>query len=272
MSKKDQSPANENENQIPSPIGEIEHGPSGFEAFLDANQKKLIIIGGVLIVAAIAYVIGTGLQKKKIEAASAEVSAASELTELREIYEKYADTPAGATALVKIASQQWADQQKEDAVATLKDAISQYPEHPNLGSIHARLANYHRSLGEKDEAKTQFEAAAATDSAVSSYALQQLAAIAIQSGDNEAASANLTKVIDDYGQRHLNFKPITQELQKLIGVTPATEIAAAAPAPKESASSPTKLPDLPELPDLPDLPEIPKAPTPIEIPQPSPNE
>ena len=29
----------------PSPIGEISQEPSAFEAFLDANQKKLILLG-----------------------------------------------------------------------------------------------------------------------------------------------------------------------------------------------------------------------------------
>ena len=264
MSKKDQSPENENDSQTLSPIGEIEHGPSGFEAFLDAHQKKLIIVGGILIVAAIAYVIGTGLKRKEIEAAAAEVSAASDITELRAVYEKFSDTPAGATALVKIADEYWADQEQQKAISTLKDAASQYPDHPNIGSIRARLANYHRALGEKDEAKAQFEAAVESDSAVSSYALQQLAAIATENGDNEAAAAYLNQIINDYGKRHLNFKPITQELQKLIGVTPATEVAPAEEKPKESASAPATLPDLPELPDLPDLPKTPQPVLPSE--------
>lgn len=263
MSKKDQSPANENENQVPSPVGEIEHGPSGLEAFLDANQKKLVIVGGVLIVAAIAYVIGTGLQKKKIESAAAEVSAASDVTELREVYGKYADTPAGATALVKIAAEQWSSQQQRDAVSTLQEAVSNYPEHPNIGSIHARLANYFRSLGENKEAKTHFEAAVTSDSAVSSYALQQLAAIAVENDDPEGATAMLDQVIDNYGTRHPNVKGITQEFKKLVGTTPATEITPAPPKPQEAASPPVKLPELPDLPDLPDAPQ------PIEIPKPT---
>ena len=40
----------------PAPIGEIEHGPSKFEQFLDQNQKKLII-GVLVIIAAVSTLI-----------------------------------------------------------------------------------------------------------------------------------------------------------------------------------------------------------------------
>lgn len=261
MSKKDQKP--ENENHSPSPIGEIEHGPSGLEAFLDANQKKLIAVGCVLIVAAIAYVISNGLQRKKIETAAAEVSAATEITELREVHERYADTPAGATALMKIAAQQWTDQQQQEAISTLKKAIADFSGHPNLGSMHALLANYHRAVGEKNEAKAQFEAAAALDTSVSSYALQQLSAIALQNGENEVASANLDRVIKDYGTRHPTLKPVTQEMKKLVGITPATVTTPTPTKPAEASSDPVKLPDLPDLPVTP-TPE--GTPPPVEVP------
>lgn len=256
-SKKDQSSEEPNaEEQAPSPIGEIEHGPSGMEAFLDANQKKLMVLGCLLIVAAISYVVITGVQKKNKEDAAAEISAATEISELNEIYEKYKDTPAGAVALNKIAEQQWADQLQEKAIETLKIAITDYPEHPMIGSLNDRIATHYQTLSKKDQAKKYFEAAVASDSAVTSHALIQLASIAKQEGDLDAASAYLERVVTDYGKRHPNFKAVATELQKLVNVVPATEIKPDAPTPKEASSAPVAL-DALDLPPLPDVPQKP---------------
>ena len=61
------------ENQAASPIGEIAHGPSGFDAFLDANQKKLMVIASLLVIGVVVYVIVTGLQQAAREEAAAEI-------------------------------------------------------------------------------------------------------------------------------------------------------------------------------------------------------
>lgn len=280
MSKKNQTP----ENEAPSPIGEIEHGPSGMEAFLDANQKKLTVIGCVLIVLAIGYVIVTGLQQQKKEDAAAEISAATELSELRSVYEKYQDTPAGAVALNKIAEQQWADQRQQESVETLKSAIAEYPEHPMIGSLNDRLATYYLALGEKDQAKTYFQAAVSSDSAVSSHALFQLASIAQQEGDIEAATGYLGRVVGEYDKRHPSFKAAATEIQKVFEAAAPTEVKTAAPEQKKAASAPVSANsvgqaassieglDLPEIPEVsipaqtpspqkaPEIPELPQTP------------
>ena len=78
------------ENQSASPIGEIEHGPSGLDAFLDANQKKLMVIATLLVIGVVAYVVITGLQQSAREKAAAEISAAHDLPALRALHEDLA--------------------------------------------------------------------------------------------------------------------------------------------------------------------------------------
>ncbi|MGJ8695088.1 MAG: tetratricopeptide repeat protein [Verrucomicrobiaceae bacterium] len=248
-------------NQAPSPIGEIEHGPSGLEAFLDANQKKLMVFGSLLIIAVVAYVIITGVQRKNRETAAAEISAANDLPSLRAAYEKHKDTPAGATALVTIAEKQWADQRQQEAIESLETALSEYPDHPLASSIQLRLGTYHRDLGNLEEATSYFQAAADADTAVSSPALVALGDLALRAGRNDEANAFYQKVGDQYGERHLNFRSLADSHKKLVGVAAPKEVTPA-PKPEEAVSDPLKLPELPPLPPIPNSPKPIEPPTP----------
>ncbi|MDB4142061.1 tetratricopeptide repeat protein [Akkermansiaceae bacterium] len=255
------------ENQAASPVGEISHGPSGFDAFLDANQKKLMIIGVLLVFGVVAYVIISGLRQTAREEASAEISAASDLVSLRTAYDKHKDTPSGAVALDKIAKIQWQDQRQDEAIKTLQSVVSEYPEHPLLGSVQMTLGDYQRQLGQLDKAKESYEAAVASDSAVSSPALLALGDLALRENNNEVAKSSFTKVDSDYGERHSSFKNIADAHKKLVGTMGPTEVA---PASKEGETTPSAtVPDLAPLPPLNPAP-VPVAPVQQSVPTPAP--
>ncbi len=250
------------ENQAASPIGEIAHGPSGFDAFLDAHQKKLMIIGVLLVLGVVSYVIVSGLQQEARATAAAEISEASDLPTLREAYEKHKSTPAGAVALDKIAKIQWQDQRHGEAIETLESLTSEYPEHPFLGSVHLTLGNYHRELNQLDKAKASYEAAAASNSAVSSTALVALGDLSLREDASDEADTLYGRVSSEFGQRHSDFKQIASTHEKLVGTAAPTEITPAPEPPKPT--SPVLNPTTPDLRPLPPL-----TPAPASIPSPA---
>ena len=183
----------QNPDNGPSPIGEISQEPSAFEAFLDANQKKLIIIGILAILCLVGYVVVTGLEKKAKEDAAAAVANARTGPEYQAISQEYAGKNAGGSAILLKSQLLWGDQQQQEAIEALETFVSEYPDHPAVGSAYASLGSYQQQLKKFDEAKEAFQKAANSESAVSSLALLSLGDLALQEGEDENAEENLQK-------------------------------------------------------------------------------
>lgn len=202
------------------PIGEISQEPSAFESFLDANQKKLIIVCILGILGLVAYVIYDGVRKmNKVEAAGV-VSAANTVPEYDAAAEKYKDTNAGASALIFKAEQQWRDQQQQEAVATLEKVIADYPDYPVLASAKTALGSYFQQLGNLEKAKSVFQEAADLKGSTSSLALLSLGDIALQEEKFDEAKKIYNSVIADYGNSHPQVKTMAEQRLKLVGVAP----------------------------------------------------
>ena len=270
-------------DQEPVPVGEISQQPSAFENFLDANQKKLIIGGIIIIVALVAYVVVDGLAKNTLENNSAAVSAARTVPELETQASEKAGTNAGGTALIHKARLQWEDLQQAEAVKTLESFLSDYPEHPAYASGLASLASYHQNMGEVEKAKEYYSKAVEENAAVSSIALISLGDIARNEGDDEAAKAFYDKASSEYGELHANIKGLAERHAKLLGVEAPTKVQPTPPAPKTPTpgapnpgvpSNPVKVDPLPKAPDTgapkPPTPVVPKTPTPGGTPKPDP--
>lgn len=258
-------------DQAPSPIGEISQEPSSFEAFLDANQKKLIIFGIFIIIALVAYVVIDGLKQQELENYSAEVSAARTLPELEAQASEKAGTNAGGTALLRKAQLQWRDLQQSEAIETLESFVSDYPDHPAYASGLASLASYQYKMGNLEGAKENYEKAVEEKAAISSMALIYLGDIARGEGNDEAAGEYYDRASSEYGDIHLNIRQIAERHSKLLGVSTPTEVKPAPPAPKPGAASePVKVDPLPTDPDLPKNPVVPEAPNSVvpEAPKP----
>ena len=69
----------------PTPIAELDQGPSKFEEFLEKNQKKLIILALLVLIGVIAYVFYTGLEKKKANEAGAAFMEATDEDSLNKV-------------------------------------------------------------------------------------------------------------------------------------------------------------------------------------------
>ncbi len=255
-------------DQAPSPIGEISQEPSSFEAFLDANQKKLIIAGIILVIALVAYVVIDGLKQQELESHSAEVSAARTLAELEAQASEKAGTNAGGTALLRKAQLQWRDLQQPEAIETLESFVSEYPDHPAYASGLASLASYQHKMGNLEGAKENYGKAVEEKAAISSMALIYLGDIARGEGNDEAAGEYYDRASSEYGDIHANIRQIAERHSKLLGVSAPTEVKPAPPAPKpEAVSKPVKVDPLPTNPDPPKKPAVSEAPAPV-IPEP----
>ena len=215
----------------PSPIGEISQEPSAFEAFLDAHQKKLLLLGIVAIIALVIFVVVDGLQKIENEKAAAEVAAARTVPEYESVAQKHASRNAGGSALIYKAQLQWRDQQKQEAIKTLEGMIQSYPEHPAIDSALSTLASYQHQEGNIEKAKENFQAASEKNGPTSSLALLALGDIAREEGDLVKAKELYTSIVDQFSTSHPQVKTLAEQRIELVGVTPPSE---ATPAPAEA--------------------------------------
>ncbi len=249
----------------PSPIGEISQEPSAFEAFLDANQKKLIIIGILAILCLIGYVIFDGLRKLSAKNAAGDVAAARTVPELDTVSKSHEGTNAGGSALIFKSQLLWRDQQRQEAIKALEEFISSYPEHPAIGNAYASLGSYQQQIGKADEAKAAYQKAAeTTDSSASSLALLSLGDLSLSSGNGDEAKGFYDRIITEYEDRHFQVKAMARERLKLIGVNPPTEKIPEPPQPQAAPSTTTAPVVVPSTPKI-------DTPAPAETPAPTPS-
>lgn len=224
-------------------IGEITHGPSALEQFLDQNQSKLIIAGLALIIGLIGYVVWGGLKKVSEQEASAAVSSAKDISELRAAADEHRGTNAAGAALVKIAQQQWDDQQKDEAVATLEKFIADHPSHRLFYNAKAALGSYYLQLGKVSDAKAVYQEVvekASLAHELYGVALLNLGDIALRENDPEAAKGFYEKIGVDLANRPVpGIKKMATDRLEIVGVS--------APTPKVEVPEPAK----PATPDTP---------------------
>ncbi len=238
----------------PSPIGEISQEPSAFESFLDANQKKLILIGILAILGLIAYVIFDGLSKLSAQNAAGEVAAARSIPELDAASKNHEGSNAGGSALLLKSQLLWRDQQRQEAVEAVETFISSYPDHPAIGNAHASLGSYKQQMGQIEEAKTAFLKASETEgSSASSLALLSLGDLARSAGNDDEAKALYDRIISEYEDRHFQVKSMARDRLKLIGVAAPTEKAPTATEPNTPQNTPSVTSKPLTIPGLPPL-------------------
>ncbi len=242
----------------PSPIGEISQEPSAFEAFLDANQKKLILLGILAVICLVVYVIWTGLGRKAEEEAAAAVAKARTSPDYELVSQEYEGKSAGGSAILLKSQLLWGDQQQQEAIEALETFVSKYPEHPAVGSAYASLGSYQQQLKRLDKAREAFLKAADSESAASSLALLSLGDLELQAGEDENAEGIYKEIISKYESSHLQVKSMAQARLKLINVKSPTEK-------KSEPAQPTITPEATTSPIT--VPGITPAPTP-EISQP----
>ena len=181
--------------ESPVPLAEISQGPNAFEAFLDRNQKGIVVFAILLAIGAVALVIYRGVETSRQQTAGAALTQAEDLAALQAVVAKHAGTIAVGSAMPLLANSQWTAGKQDDAIATLRKFIADSPQHPAIPSAKANLASKLMAQGKSGDAAKLFEELASDPAAsfIAPFALIALGDIAQTAGDLEKAEASYTK-------------------------------------------------------------------------------
>ena len=145
------------ESDSPVPLGEIEHGPSKFEQFLEKNLKKLIFLALLIVVAVAAFVIFSQLGEAKEREAGNALLAAEDPSSYRKVIADYPDSAAANSAKLLLANQLWDEGKEDEAIETLTSLSSQGDQSAAAQAQFA-LAGMQLKKGETEKAKASYEA------------------------------------------------------------------------------------------------------------------
>ena len=219
----------EDSNETPRPLAEISHGPSAFEAFLDRNQKGMVVVAILLAIAGGTVIVVRGLKQAAAEEAGAALSKASTVAEFQAVAKEHPKSPAAGSAQILLADKLWADGDQDGAIETLRGFISGNPDHPALPSAKANLASRLLQQGKDGDAEPLFrELADGTGSTfLAPYALINLGDLAKKAGKLDEAEQHYTRVQDSFGTSR--FAATAARHLKLLNFKMPTEIEAPAP-------------------------------------------
>jgi predicted negative regulator of RcsB-dependent stress response len=186
----------------PRPLAEISHGPSAFEAFLDRNQKGMIVLGIALVSATAGWIVFRGIKDGAEKSAGAVLSKADDIPALQDLIKSHPDTPAAGSAQLVIASKQWDAGDQAASVETLRAFIAGNAGHPALPSARASLASRLWQQGQTEEAEGLFrELADAPDAKfIAPLALISLGDIAKSAGRLDDAEKSYKRVQDEFAK------------------------------------------------------------------------
>ena len=236
--------------ETPTPIAEIDHGPSKLDQFLDQHTSKLIIGAILIALGVIGYVIYSGLARAKAEEAGAAVISAEDASDYQDVIKNWPETTSAESAMLLLADVQWDDSQS-DAIQTLRDFLSNHPEHPAAPTAKVSLGLRLVGQGNNSEAITLLTEVA--DDPNSSYiaplASITLGDIAKASGDTAQAKSWYEKATEDSTGQGNTYVDTAQARLALVNALPPTKVQPAPPAPAVPAPTPTlPTPDLPTPP------------------------
>ena len=226
--------------ESPVPLAEISQGPNAFEAFLDRNQKGIVVFAILLAIAAVALVIYRGVETSRQHTAGAALTKAEDLAALQAVVTEHPGTTAAGSAVSLLANSQWTAGKQDDAIATLQKFIAESPAHPAIPTAKANLASKLMAQGKSGDAAKLFEELAADPAAsfIAPFAHISLGDIAKSAGDLEKADASYTKAKN----ADTSFADTANRRLAILKTKPPTEIepppaapAAAAPADPSAA-------------------------------------
>lgn len=206
------------------PLAEISHGPSAFEAFLDRNQKGMIALAVLIVLAAGAWIVVRGIKEDSEMNAGEMLASAESVDELQEVVKDLPSTQAAGSSQVLISEMQWDNGEQEAAIETLRGFIATNTDHPALPSAKASLGSRLMQQGNNDEAAALFRELVDSPDArfIAPFALVSLGDIAKSAGEIEEAEEFYKRAQNDYGTNQ--FGSLAQQRLKLVNFTAPTEI------------------------------------------------
>ena len=130
---------------------------SPLENYLQTNLRKLMTLLGVLLAALVAYGLASHSRQVTLEEAGAKFVAAKTVEDLDVVIAQHKGSLAAANALLRKAELLWEQNKKSTSADALREFTKNYPEHPLLAESLIALGSKLESLGQRDEAKANFE-------------------------------------------------------------------------------------------------------------------
>lgn len=239
----------------PTPIAEIDHGPSKFEQFLDDHQKKIIIASIAIFLGVLAYVFLSGYGEMKEQQASTKFQSG----DLQGTISEYPESKAAAAASLELAEQKSLNSQQE-AISDLQAFVSQHPEYPALPTAQVSLGLRLLDEGKTSEAEAHLNSVLDVQGAgyIAPLAKIALGDIALKNGNKDKASLLYTEVskLDQGGstediQTYRGYVELAKSRLRLID----------AKAPREVEPKPVAKPEATQ-PEQPATPAAPAQPAP----------
>jgi TolA-binding protein len=243
------------------PLAEISQGPNAFEAFLDRNQKGIVVLAILLCIGAVGLVVYRGIEKSREESAGIALNKANDTSSYQAVVKDHPNTIAAGSAMTLLANSQWSEGKKDDSIATLQKFLQDDPEHPAGPTAKASLGAKLMAQGKNGDAAKVFEEVTADPAAryVAPFALISLGDISKAAGDLEKAETFYSKVRTDFADS--SFADAAGRRIAILKAKPPVEIDP--PAPKAPATSETPPAEAPAISAAP-TPEAPSAKAPKE--------
>jgi tol-pal system protein YbgF len=137
--------------------------PSEFDPghFWDQHKGKVLLYGGLLLVALLISVIYQVTEHRKLAASRAMLASATSAAEYAEVIEKFGGTMAAANAHLLLAASQREEGKFDEAIATLEDFLKAHPDHPLAGGALLSIGETQEAAGRGDEALATYQETAA---------------------------------------------------------------------------------------------------------------
>ena len=154
------SPSDDNE---PESSDEEEVIDTGFDflLFWDQYRQIILLVSGVVLLAAVFFGIYEYNQAQQIAAAGAALSQASSEDDFRQVMAKYPGTVSAGDAALFLAARLRQDRKYDGALQVLQDFLDKYPTHPLAHAGDLSYAETLEAQGKLDEAIARYEEVAA---------------------------------------------------------------------------------------------------------------
>ena len=176
------------------PVAVLEYEHSAFENLLIQHKPKIILVGLLAILGTTAYWGQRLWSEHKQKEAALSFVRADTVADLKKTAADHGSEAGAGSALVLAASLLSADRPGE-AVDTLKEFISKFPNHSLRDLAAFRIGDYLLQSPDKAGAEKELEAVAATGTIYSPIALLRLGDLKWAAGDTEAAKKFYDKIL-----------------------------------------------------------------------------
>lgn len=221
-------------DDTPTPIAEIDHGPSKFDIFLEENQKLLITAAIALFLGVLGYVGYTGYSDMINAQAGEELTIASDESQLQAVVTSHGNTASAGAAALLIADIK-GNESTEEAINALREFTATYPDHAAITTATTSLGMRLLNEGKLPEAEAQLSAVLNMENTEHIKPAAQIALgdIAQQNEDNERAKefyTAVTNLISDESSDMANiakfasYKNLANNRLRFLRATAPTEV------------------------------------------------